>query len=62
MARAYAGEPIYMDDIELTMQRHGHDEETHFSFFYAPVRGDRGDVLGGVLRLHRDHKGGACEA
>ncbi|MCW5631337.1 MAG: PAS domain-containing protein [Burkholderiaceae bacterium] len=46
MARAYAGEPIYMDDIELTMRRHGHDEETHFSFFYAPVRGDQGEVLG----------------
>ena len=46
MARAYAGEPIYMDDIELMMRRHGHDEETHFSFFYAPVRGDQGDVLG----------------
>ena len=46
MARAYAGEPIYMDDIELMMQRHGHAEETHFSFFYAPVRGDHGEVLG----------------
>ena len=46
MARAYAGESIYMDDIELMMQRHGHAEETHFSFFYAPVRGDGGDVLG----------------
>ena len=46
MARAYAGEPIYMDDIELMMQRHGHVEETHFSFFYAPVRGDRGEVMG----------------
>jgi len=46
MARAYAGEPIYMDDIELMMQRHGHIEETHFSFFYAPVRGDLGKVLG----------------
>ncbi len=46
MARAYAGEPIYMDDIELRMRRHGHVEETHFSFFYAPVRGDRGQVMG----------------
>lgn len=46
MARAYAGEPIYMDDIKLIMQRHGHDEETHFSFFYAPVRGDHGEVMG----------------
>lgn len=46
MARAYAGEPTYMDDIELVMQRHGHAEETHFSFFYAPVRGDEGEVMG----------------
>ena len=46
MARAYAGEPIYMDDIELVMQRHGHAEETHFSFSYVPVRGDHGNVLG----------------
>ncbi len=46
MTRAYAGEPIYMDDIELMMRRHGHVEETHFSFFYAPVRGDDGDVQG----------------
>lgn len=46
MDRAYSGEPIYMDDIELTMHRHGSAEETHFSFFYAPVRGDSGSVLG----------------
>lgn len=46
MARAYAGEPIYMDDIELMMQRHGHVEETHFSFSYAPVRSEHGDVMG----------------
>ncbi|MEP6972476.1 MAG: PAS domain-containing protein [Betaproteobacteria bacterium] len=46
MARAYAGVPTYMDDIELMLQRHGHIEEAHFSFFYAPVRGDGGEVLG----------------
>ena len=46
MARAYAGEPIYMDDIELVMHRHGHAEETHFSFFYTPVRGEEGEVAG----------------
>ena len=46
MARAYAGVPTYMDDIELMLQRHGHVEEAHFSFFYAPVRGDDGEVQG----------------
>ena len=46
MARAYAGEPTYMDDIELWLTRHGRLEEAHFSFFYAPVRGDGGQVVG----------------
>ena len=46
LERAYAGEPIAMNDLELQMQRNGRAEETHFSFFYAPVRGDSGDVLG----------------
>lgn len=46
MARAYAGEPIYMDDIELWLTRHGRPEEAHFSFFYTPVRGDDGQVVG----------------
>lgn len=46
MARAYAGQSIYMNDIELIMTRHGRPEETHFSFFYAPVRGETGVVNG----------------
>ena len=46
LARAYAGEPIYMDDLKLKMLRNGHAEETHFSFFYAPWRGDGGDING----------------
>ncbi|MET0962842.1 MAG: PAS domain-containing protein [Noviherbaspirillum sp.] len=48
MARGYAGEPTSMNDLMLTMQRHGYPEETHFSFFYAPLRDENGDV-GGVL-------------
>ncbi len=46
MARAYAGEPTWMDDLELVMQRHGHPEVTYFSFFYSPVRDDDGVVRG----------------
>ena len=46
MARAYAGQSTYMDDIELIMNRHGRPEETHFSFFYTPVRGESGNVEG----------------
>ena len=46
MQRAYDGQPTYMDDIELVLYRHGRPEETHFSFFYTPIRGDSGDVEG----------------
>ena len=46
MARAYDGQPTYMDDIELVLHRHGHPEEAHFSFFYTPVRAEGGDVVG----------------
>jgi PAS domain S-box-containing protein len=44
--QAYRGEPVQMDDIELVMHRHGYPEETHFSFFYSPVRGEDGRVRG----------------
>ncbi len=46
MARAYDGQPTYMDDIELLLHRHGRPEEAHFSFFYTPIRGEGGDVVG----------------
>jgi PAS domain S-box-containing protein len=46
VAAAYRGEPVQMDDIQLWMERRGFREETHFSFFYAPVRGECGAVAG----------------
>lgn len=44
--RAYGGESIQMDDIQLQMERNGYSEETHFSFSYTPVRDENGPVLG----------------
>jgi PAS domain S-box-containing protein len=44
--KAYAGEPVHMDDIELWMERKGHAEETHFAFSYTPVRDEAGMVAG----------------
>lgn len=48
MTRAYGGEPTSMNDLMLVMHRRGYPEETHFSFFYAPLRDEAGNV-GGVL-------------
>lgn len=44
--KALGGEPIFMEDIELTMERKGYPEETHFSFSYTPIRDGRGKVAG----------------
>ncbi|WP_061937310.1 sensor histidine kinase [Aureimonas sp. AU22] len=46
VAQAMAGESVFMDDIELLMQRKGFPEETHFSFSYTPVREADGQVVG----------------
>lgn len=46
VAAAYRGEPVQMNDIELWMERKGFREETHFSFFYSPVRAESGEVGG----------------
>jgi PAS domain S-box-containing protein len=46
VARAYAGEPVQMDNIQLELHRHGYPEEAHFSFFFSPIRGEDGQVAG----------------
>ncbi|EKV28126.1 Phytochrome, two-component sensor histidine kinase [Caenispirillum salinarum AK4] len=46
VARAYAGEALHMDDIQLVMVRRGYPEEAHFSFSYTPVCDEDGAVLG----------------
>lgn len=48
MERGYAGEPTTMDDIGLVMLRKGFPEETHFSFFYAPLREEAAGRANGV--------------
>ncbi len=48
VAQAYRGEPVQMDDITLFMERRGYREETHFSFFYSPLR-DEEDAVAGLF-------------
>jgi PAS domain S-box-containing protein len=43
---AYGGEPVQMDRLHLRMERRGFVEDTWFSFFYSPIRGDDGRVAG----------------
>jgi PAS domain S-box-containing protein len=44
--RVYAGEPVHMNDIVLTLDRPGRPPEAHFAFSYTPVRDDSGAVVG----------------
>ncbi|GJE47303.1 Sensor histidine kinase RcsC [Methylobacterium tardum] len=46
MDRVFAGEPVHMDDLQLTLHRNGYPEEAHFSFSYTPVPGDDGRTVG----------------
>lgn len=44
--RALAGEAIWLEDLPLTMNRNGYDEQTHFTFSYSPVHGEQGEIAG----------------
>lgn len=44
--RAYAGEPIYEEDMHQAMQQHGYTEEIYFSYSLTPVRDEHGKVDG----------------
>ncbi|MFB0492092.1 PAS domain S-box-containing protein [Methylobacterium sp. OAE515] len=46
MDRVYAGDPVHMNDLALTLHRNGYPEETHFAFSYTPVPGDDGTITG----------------
>ena len=46
MDRVFAGEPIQMDDLALTLHRNGFAEQANFSFSYTPVPDDNGAIIG----------------
>ncbi|CAO4164563.1 histidine kinase [Methylorubrum extorquens] len=46
MDRVYAGDPVHMDDLQLTLHRNGYPEEAHFAFSYTPVPDDKGTIIG----------------
>jgi PAS domain S-box-containing protein len=41
-----SGEPVQVPRMQLELRRHGRLEETHFSFFFAPIREEDGSVGG----------------
>ena len=43
---ALAGEAIFRENLPLTMNRRGHDENTWFTFSYSPVRDETGHIAG----------------
>lgn len=44
--RALNGEASWLEDLPLTMNRHGFDEDTWFTFSYSPLRDEQGQVRG----------------
>ena len=52
VAKAYAGVPTRMDDIELVMERKGYPERTHWHYSYTPVRLENGAIGGFLCSCH----------
>lgn len=50
--KALAGEASYYEDLPLTINRHGRDELTWFTFSYSPLRDDGGAVSGMFCSCH----------
>lgn len=46
VARAYAGEPTFIEDYPLIVERHGRPEQAYFTFCYSPIRDDDGRIAG----------------
>ena len=44
--RAFAGEPTFIEDFPLVVERQGAPENAWFTFCYGPVRDERGTVVG----------------
>jgi two-component sensor histidine kinase len=44
--KAYAGEPTYIENFPLIVDRHGYPEEAYFTFCYSPIRDETGHVAG----------------
>jgi len=44
--RAFAGEPTFIEDYALEIQRYGRAEMASFTFCYSPVRDEDGKVVG----------------
>ncbi len=44
--QALAGNAVYHENLPLTVNRRGYDEQTWFTFSYSPVRNEYGNVAG----------------
>jgi two-component sensor histidine kinase len=44
--RAYAGEPTFIEDYPLLVQRGDRPEQAYFTFCYSPIRDDDGSIAG----------------
>jgi PAS domain S-box-containing protein len=54
--RVFAGETLRFEHMPLVMTRHGHTEDTWWTFSYSPVRDESGEVAG-LLNVTADATG-----
>jgi PAS domain S-box-containing protein len=56
LARAYAGETVFQQDLPLTLERNGYPEATWFTFSYSPLFDETGQKRG-VLSIAMETTG-----
>lgn len=63
--RAFHGEATFLEDLPLTINRHGYPEKAWFTFCYSPIRDEFGKIVGmldtvtettGKVELHERQK------
>jgi PAS domain S-box-containing protein len=52
VARAYGGEPAFVEDVKFTVDRSGAAEDVWFTFSLTPVRGRDGRIVGLYATIH----------
>jgi signal transduction histidine kinase len=57
----HRGEPVYLENLRLVLNRYSHDEEAFFTFSYSPVRDGQQDVRGLFCAVVETTKGVLAE-
>jgi PAS domain S-box-containing protein len=51
--KAFAGESVIMENVQVTLMRHGYPEQTWADFSFSPIRDSMGNVVGLIVNVNQ---------